>query len=102
MTFEELIKKVKSEKNLRPSILDCGATYIRESFVSDKYIFGWVIKHPAKGFEQEERGLSACVVSVCSKSIEQDIEFIPLSPSELLVFREELAMRADFYEGNDE
>lgn len=101
MTFEELIKKVESAKNLRHSISDFGATYIRESFVSDKYIFGWVLKHPSKGFEKEERGLAACIASVNSKHIDQDIEFIHLSPSELLIFREELAMRADFYEMND-
>ena len=94
MTFEELLEKVKAAKNLIRVIQDSGSTYIRESFASDEYLFGWVVKHPA-GFEENSRQIGA---SVAPFDKPNDIQIVMLMPNELFMFREALAMNADFYE----
>lgn len=95
MTFEELLEKVKASKNLHCVIQDSGATFIRESFASDEDIFGWVVTHPAKGFEGKARQIGA-LVSPFDKP--EEIQIVMLMPNELFMFREALAMNADFYE----
>lgn len=95
MTFEELLEKVKTAKNLRRVIQDSGSTYIRESFASDEYIFGWVVKHPAKDFEENSRQIGA---SVSPFDKPEEIQTVMLMPNELFMFREALALNADFYE----
>lgn len=104
MTFEELLEKVKAAKNLIRVIQDSGSTYIRESFVSDEYIFGWVVTHPAKGFEKNERHIAAAITS--NEFVGDDLvinnsshcTFVTLTPEQLLQFREALAMQADGFE----
>lgn len=98
MTFEELLEKVKAANNLRRVIQDSGATYIRESFASDEYIFGWVVKHPAKGFEENSRQIGA---SVAPFDKPEEIQTVMLMPIELFMFREALALNADFYEEDE-
>lgn len=95
MTFEELLEKVKSAKNLRRVLYRSGATYMCESFASDDSIFGWVVKHPAKGFEEQSRQIGASVSPIDKV---EDIQTVTIWPEQLFQFREALAMRADFYE----
>lgn len=92
MTFEELLEKVKASKNLHRVIQDSGATYIRESFASDEYIFGWVVTHPAKGFEGKARQIG---VSVAPFDKPEEVQTIFVLPNELFQFREALATNAD-------
>lgn len=99
MTFEELLEKVKTAKNLRRVIINSGATYIGESFASDELLFCWIFQHPAKLFEQKERGIVACVTKADDTSC---IEYVSLRPEQLCQFREALAMNADFYYEEDE
>lgn len=99
MTFEELLEKVKTAKNLRRVIQDSGSTYIRESFASDELLFCWIFQHPAKDFERKDRGIGACVTKTNDISC---VEYVSLSPKQLCQFREALAMNADFYDENDE
>lgn len=104
MTFEELLEKVKAAKNLIRVIQDSGSTYIRESFVSDEYMFGWVVTHPAKGFEHHERHLAAAITS--NEFVGDDLvinssshcTFVTLTSEQLFQFREALAMQADGFE----
>lgn len=98
MTFEELLEKIKTAKNLRRVIQDSGATYIRESFASDEYLFGWVVTHPAKGFEGKARQIGA---SVAPFDKPEEIQTVMLMPNELFMFREALAMTADFYKEDE-
>lgn len=98
MTFEKLLEKVKTAKNLRRVIINSGATYIGESFASDEYIFGWVVKHPAKGFEETSRQIGA---SVAPFDKPEEIQTVMLMPNELFMFREALAMTADFYKEDE-
>ena len=101
MTFEELLKKVEETKRFRHSIFGWGATYIRESFVSDKFILGWVLKHPAKGYEKANRGIIACIAPIDSKFNYQNIEYVQLTPEQLLIFREALTLRTDFFDDEE-
>lgn len=94
MTFEELLEKVKSAKNLRRSHYESTATLLREGFISDEFVFGWLVVHPAKGFEKHERYIGGGMLRIDDESI----EIIKLMPNELLMFREALAMNADSFE----
>lgn len=95
MTFEELLEKVKSAKNLRRSHYESTATFLREGFISDEFVFGWLVVHPAKGFEKHERYIGG---GMARTDDDESIEIIKLMPNELFMFREALAMNADFFE----
>lgn len=91
--FENLLKKIEAEKGLRRQKFEAGATYICESYVSDKCIFGWVVTHPAKNFPLKASGICA----MYGKKGDEKPEIFDMTPAELLQLRETLAMHADFY-----
>lgn len=92
--FENLIKKIEVAKGLRRFKHDSGATYLCETFVTDTDTFGWVVKHPARGFEKQERRIAAFY----GKRAPGSAPYVfSMTPAELFRLREALAMHADFY-----
>lgn len=97
ITFEELISKVREAKNLHRVVCDASVTYMRESFADEKFAFGWVVKHAAKGFEDESRR----IVLTCGELMGDRLQMIEATPEQLLQFREALCLKVEF-DGEDE
>lgn len=97
ITFEELISKVREAKNLHRVVCDASVTYMRESFADEKLAFGWVVKHAAKGFEDESRR----IVLTCGELMGDRLQMIEATPEQLLQFREALCLKVEF-DGEEE
>ena len=93
--LETMIKAIETAKGLRRFKYDAGETYLCETFVTDTDTFGWVVKHPSKCFEKQERKICAFYGN---RALGSDPIVFVITPSELFQLREALAMHATFYE----
>lgn len=97
ITFEELISKVREAKHLRRLVCDASVTYMREGFADERYAFGWVVKHAAKGFEDVPRG----IVLSCGELKGDCLKIVEATPDQLIIFREALCLKVEF-DGEEE
>lgn len=97
ITFEELLSMVREAKNLHRVVCDASVTYMRESFANENDVFAWVVKHAAKGFEDEPRG----IVLSCGELKGDRLQMVAATPEQLLQFREALCMKVEF-DGEEE
>lgn len=94
MTFEELLQKVRGSKNLHHVKTHCGLTFLSESYADYQHIFGWIVKHPGRGFEQSYRQILASF-STCGGD---SLEVFFLMPAQLFQLRETLNLHSEPWE----
>lgn len=98
LTFESLLDLVRGRKRLHRVIFDYSVTFLRESYSDDVYAFGWVVKHPCKGFEDESRR----IVLTCGELLGDRLQMVEATPEQLLQFREALCLKVEFDEEEED